>query len=412
VSLTVAIVGTLDTKGEELNYFRKLVEERGYSALLIDCSILGKSPHRSHISPEQVAEAAGETMDAIRSLGDEAKAVEKMAAGVSRVVSDLHASGKMDAIFALGGTMGTFIGLSAMKALPLGLPKVILSTVTLTQFIRPEMAPADITLMAAMVDLWGLNAVTARMIETACGMVCGAAEAYAQQKEIKIGLGKPLVGVTTLGTAVCRYLPWLKPLLEEKGFEVLIFHTIGIGGRCFEQVIGQGWVSGVCDLATNELINEICGGSYIAGPERLETAAQAGIPQVISVGGCEAFGWGRGMDTLPPEFKKRTIQLHSKLTFAVKATTEEMTAAGKLIAEKLNRSLGPTAVVLPLRGTSEREKPGAVFYDPEGRAALFDALKAHLSPRTNLVELDMHINDESFSREVVRIFVDMMQQKI
>ena len=411
MSLTVAIVGTLDTKGEELNYFRKLVEERGHSAILIDCGILGKSPYRPEISAEQVAEAAGETMDTVRALGDEAKAMEKMALGASRIVSEIHVSGKMDAIFALGGTMGTFLGLSAMKALPLGLPKVMLSTATLTQFIRPEMAPADITLMAAMVDLWGLNAVTARMLETACAIVCGAAEAYAQQKDVKLGVGKPLVGVTTMGTSVCRYMPWLKPLLEEQGFEVLIFHTIGIGGRCLEQLIGQGWVSGVCDLATNELINEICGGSYIAGPERLETAAQAGIPQVISVGGCEAFGWGRGMDTLPAEFKKRRIQLHSKLTFAVKANTEEMAAGGKLIAEKLNRSRGPTAVVLPLRGTSEREKPGAVFYDPEGRAALFDALKTHLSPRTNVFELDMHINDESFSREVVRIFVDMMEQK-
>lgn len=408
VRLAVVILGTLDTKGEELNYSRKLVEERGHSVILIDCGILGRSAYKSEISAEQVAEAAGETMDSIRALGDEAKAMEKMALGASRIVSEIHTSGKMDAIFALGGTMGTFLGLSAMKALPLGLPKVMLSTATLTQFIRPEMAPADITLMAAMVDLWGVNSVTARMLEAACAMVCGAGEAYAQQKQVKLGVQKPLVGVTTMGTSVCRYMPWLKPLLEERGFEVLIFHTIGIGGRCFEQVIRQRWVSGVCDLATNELINEICGGSYIAGPERLETAAHTGIPQVLSVGGCEAFGWGRGMETLPAEFKKRTIQLHSKLTFAVKATKEEMAAGGKLIAEKLDRSSGPTAVVLPLRGTSEREKPGAVFYDPVGRAALFDALKAHLSPRTQVIELDLHINDEAFSKEVVRIFVEMM----
>jgi uncharacterized protein (UPF0261 family) len=305
--------------------------------------------------------------------------------------------------------MATFLGLSAMKDLPLGVPKVMLSTVTLTQFIRSDMAPADVTLIAAMVDLWGLNAVTARMVETACGMVCGAAEAYAQHKDTKIGLQKRLVGVTTMGTSVCRYLPWLKPLLEEEGFEVLVFHTIGIGGRCLEQIVRQGWISGVCDLATNELINEVCGGSYLSGTERLESAGRAGIPQVISVGGCEAFGWGRGMETLPSEFRKRTIQLHSKLTFAVKASKEELVAGGKLIAEKLNRASGPVTVVLPLRGTSEREKPGAVFYDPEGRATLFSTLKEHLSSCIKVVELDLHINDESFSREVVRIFADMMK---
>jgi uncharacterized protein (UPF0261 family) len=411
MSLSIVIVGTLDTKGEELSFFRTLVEKRGHRTVLIDCSILGKGLYRPDITPQEVASAAGETLSALQKLGDEAKAVERMAAGVSKIVSELYQSGKVDAIFALGGTMGAFLGLSAMKVLPLGLPKVMLSTVTLTQFIRAEMAPADVTLMAATVDLWGINTVTARMLETACAMVCGAAEAYEVQRNTRIGLEKPLVGVTTMGTAVCRYLPWLKPLLEKRGYEVLIFHTIGIGGRCLEQVIGQGWVSGVCDLATNELINEVCGGSYIAGPERLEVAGRAGIPQVISVGGCEAFGWGKGMETLPAEFKNRTIQLHSKLTFAVKASEDEMAAGGKLIAEKLNRSRGPTAVVLPLRGTSEREKLGAVFYDPAGRAALFEALKAHLSSRTEVIELDMHINDQSFSKTVVRIFSEMMEQR-
>jgi uncharacterized protein (UPF0261 family) len=401
------IVGTLDTKAEEIAYFREQIEKRGHRAIVVDCSILGTSRVRADIGKDEVAIAAGETIEVLKNLGDEAKALDRMAVGAANIVRDLHSSGSLDGIFALGGSMGTFLGLSAMKALPLEVPKVMLSTVVLTPFIRPEMAPGDVILMSAIVDLWGLNSLIGGMLEKAAGITIAAAEASRAWSLRKPQLQKKLVGVTTLGTAVCRYLPHIKPLLEQAGYEVLIFHTIGVGGRFLEQLISQDKLCGVMDLATNELVNEICGGSYIAGPERLETAGRKGIPQLVSVGGCEAFGWGRGMETLPEHFKSRTIQLHSKITFAVKATKEEMAEAARLMAEKLNRSGGPVTVVLPMRGFSERDKEGMVFYDPEGRRAFRDMLKERLGPEIKLKELDQHINDEAFSKEVVRLFLSM-----
>ncbi len=407
MSLTIVIVGTLDTKAEEIAYFREQIERRGHRAILVDCSILGTSHVNADISKDEVALAAGNTIEAIRNLGDEARALERMAIGVAKIVRDLHSSGSLDGIFALGGSMGTFLGLSAMKALPLEVPKVMLSTVAVTPFIRPEMAPGDVILISAIVDLWGLNSLVRGLLENAAGVTVAAAEASRAWSLRKSTLRKKPVGVTTMGTAVCRYLPHVKPLLEQAGYEVLVFHTIGTGGRFLEQLVSQDWLSGVMDLATNELVNEICGGSYIAGPERLETAGRKGIPQLVSVGGCEAFGWGRGMETLPEHFKSRTIQLHSKITFAVKATKEEMAATANLMAEKLNRSKGPVTVALPMRGFSERDEEGKVFYDPEGRRAFRDTLRSHLKPEILLKELDQHINDEAFSREAVRLFLSM-----
>jgi uncharacterized protein (UPF0261 family) len=411
MSLVIAIVGTLDTKGEEIAYLRRLIEERGHRSIVIDCGILGKSSYQVDVGPDEVARAAGETLEKIRILGSEAKAVERMAAGVTRIVSELHRGGKVDGILALGGTMGTFLGLSAMKALPIGVPKVMLSTVALTPFIQPEMAPGDLVLISTIVDFWGLNSVTKRLLEHAAGVVVGAAEVYQAHKKEKLGEGKELVAITTMGTSVCKYVTWLKPALEKQGYEVLVFHTIGVGGRFLEQVIAQNWISGVLDLATNELINEICGGSYIAGPDRLETAGKMGIPQVISVGGFEAFGWGKGMDTLPSQFRDRKIQLHSKLTFAVKASKEEMAMGAKLMAEKLNKSRGPTVVILPMRGFSERDKEGGVFYDPEGREVFREALKAHLNPKIKVIDLDLHINDQSFAEQALSIFNTMMEER-
>lgn len=410
MSLTIVIVGTLDTKAEEIAYFREQIERKGHRPIVVDCSILGTSRVRADIPKEEVALAAGDTIETIKNLGDEARAVERMAVGLAKVVQNLHSSDKLDGIFALGGTMGTFLGLSAMKTLPLKVPKVMLSTVAVSHFIRPEMAPGDVILISAIVDLWGLNSVIRDMLEKAAGVMVGAAEASKSSSDRAHPEPKKLIGITTMGTSVCRYLPHVKPLLEQAGYEVLIFHTIGTGGRFLEQLVSQGWMSGVMDLATNELVNEICGGSYIAGPDRLETAGRKGIPQLVSVGGCEAFGWGRGMETLPEHFKSRTIQAHSKITFAVKATKDEMAAAARLMAEKLNRSRGPVVVILPMKGFSEREKDGKVFHDPEGRQAMFEAFRTHLRPDIQLRDLDEHINEKAFSEEVMRLFLNMMQK--
>jgi uncharacterized protein (UPF0261 family) len=408
---SIVVISCLDTKGDETAYFKELVEKRGHRVIVIDAGILFEPQFQPDITREQVAEAAGTSIGRLVELDNEREAIEIMGRGVSRIVSELHSSGRLDGIFALGGTMGTSLGLSAMNELPLGLPKVILSTVALTPFIRPDLVRNDITLMPSVVDLSGLNVVTRRMLENSAGAVVGAVEMSKSSSERESTPGKTVIGITTLGTAVCRYLAWLKPILEKMGYEVLVFHTIGTGGRSFEYALRQGLIDGALDLGTNELMNEVCGGSYLAGSDRLETAGRMGIPQVVSVGGLEAFGWGGPFETLPERFKDRKIQRHSKLTFGVKASNDEMAAVGRLMAEKLNKAMGPTAVVIPMGGFSEREKPGGPFHSPEGREYFARALRDHLDPKVQVISLDMHINDRSFSEEVVKIFGAMMKER-
>jgi uncharacterized protein (UPF0261 family) len=410
--VSIAVIATLDTKWEETAYFKQIVEEKGHTVVLVDTGILSDSPQlQPDFTRKQVAEAAGEVIESIIELGDEREAMERMGLGASQIVTELYFSGRVHGVFALGGTMGTSLGLAAMKDLPLGVPKFILSTIALTPLIRPERVSGDVTLIPSVVDLWGLDSVTKRMLENSAGAIVGAAEAFRSRKEERLGAGKAVVGVTTLGTSVCRYLPRIKPILEKKGYEVLVFHTIGSGGRSLELAIKQGLIGGVLDLATNELTNEVSGGSYIAGPERLETAGKLNIPQVVSVGGLEALGWGGPPETLPSKFKRRKKQRHSKFTFAVKASHEEMTAVGELIARKLSQAVGPAIVVIPMRGFSERDKPGGVFYSPEGRKRFTKALKRRLKPNVKVIELDVHINDQAFSEEVAKIFESIMRKE-
>jgi uncharacterized protein (UPF0261 family) len=403
--VSIVVIATLDTKWEETAYFKRIVEEKGHRVFLVDTGILSDSPRlQADFTRRQVAEAAGENIESIVELHDEREALEKLGLGASRIVAELYSSGRVQGVFALGGTMGTSLGLAAMKDLPLGVPKFILSTIALSPLIRPERVSGDVTLIPSVVDLWGLDSITKRMLENSAGAVVGAAEAFRSTKRESLGGGKEVVGVTTLGTSVCRYLPKIKPILEKNGYEVLVFHTIGSGGRSLELALKQGLINGVLDLATNELTNEVSGGSYIAGPDRLETAGKLNIPQVVSVGGIEAFGWGGPPETLPSKFRRRKKQRHSKFTFAVKASNEEMTAVGELIAGKLSQAVGPAIVVIPTRGFSERDKPGAVFYSPEGRERFTKALKGRLKPNVKVIELDVHINDRAFSEEVAKIF--------
>lgn len=402
---TVVVMGTLDTKGEEIGYVKNSIERRGLKTIVIDTSLLGLPSFPPDISQEEVAQAAGTNMTHIIAVGDEAEANKVMAEGASRIVHELYASGKLDGIIALGGSMGTSLGLSVMKTLPLGIPKLMVSTIAFTPLITPEVAATDLTMMQSPADMWGLNRITETTLASAAAAISGMVEAYEKK-----GPGeRPLVGITTLGTAAFKYVWHIKPLLEEKGYEVAVFHSVGVGGRTFEQLIEQGVIVGALDLCTTELIGYLSGGMLDAGPNRLEAAGRMGIPQVVAPGGLGAISWAGSQESLPPRFQNRGWHSHNILVGAVMATKEEMASVGALMAAKLNRATGPTAVLIPMKGFAELDRPGQAYYHPEGIRAFTEALERHIDPKIKVMEMDAHINDPGFAEQAVDILEGMMK---
>ena len=401
----IVIVGTLDTKGEEIRYVKELIERRGHKTIVIDVGILGEPPLQPDIAHEEVAEAAGTKLKEIIALGDEGKAIAVMTEGASKIAQQLHSEGRLDGIIALGGSMGTWLGLAVMRPLPLGVPKLMVTTEAFTGFIAPDMVGSGQMLTDCVAGLWGLNTISRVMLENAVWAITGMVENYR-----KIVPQKPLIGVTTLGSAVHRYTWQIRPLLESKGYEMAVFH-VGAAGRNLEPLIEEGLIAGVLDLCLMELTGYLCGTLWNGGPNRLEAAGRKGIPQVVAPGAIDFVCWAGPPETLPPRFRNRPMHAHNPNDTVVMTTTKEKARLGKLVAQKLNRATGPTAMLIPTQGFDESDKPGGPFYDPEGRRAFVTALKRHIKPRVKVVELDAHINDPEFAHEAVTILDDMMKGK-
>lgn len=399
----IAIIGTLDTKAEEMDYIKQQIESRGHQAIVIDTGVLGDVPFEPSISRQEVAKASGATLKEIAAYNDENKAMGKMAEGTAKLVKELHVNGELDGVLAIGGTMGTDLALDVMAALPLGVPKLIVSSVSFSHIIPPDRICADLMMVLWAGGLWGLNSICRPVLDNAAGAILGAAEAYNGEKATR----KPLVGITSLGQSECKYLYWLKPALEERGYEVVVFHTVGMGGRALESLIAQGRVSAVLDLSVIEVSDHALGSIVSAGDTRLETAGKMGIPQIVApgcIGGCDVATW----HPVPPRFRARPVHVHNRLIGVVFNTKEEKAMVGKVMAEKLNKATGPTAVVIPLHGFEEWDKPGSELHDPEGIIAFSQALKDNIKPEIRVIELDAHINDKAFSDTVLSLFDGMM----
>ncbi len=399
---TIVIVGTLDTKAEEISYVKKLIEQKGHNTIIIDTSTLDQAPFDGDVTPEQVSRAASSNREQVIALG-EGEAISIMAKGAANIAKELHASGDMDGIIALGGSMGTTVGLAVMNALPLVMPKLMVSTVAFTPTFQSDSISKDLTVMPTVTDLWGLNRITRRVLEHAAGAITGMVEAH--QDEVS---SKPLVGVTTLGSAALKYAPHIKPLLEEKGYEVMIFHTNSVGGPVFEQFVEQGLLVGALDLSMLELMNFIHGTPWAAN--RLEAVAKRHIPYVVAPGASNWLSWAGTEKELPLRLRGRKTHMHNPQAVEFKATKEEMATTGEIMARKLNKALGPTVVLIPTRGFSERDRPGAVFYDLEANEALIEALKNNLEPKIDVIELDTHIDDPEFAQAAVAILDGMMRK--
>jgi uncharacterized protein (UPF0261 family) len=403
---TIVIVGTLDTKGEELGYVKELIQGRGHKTIVIDVGILGEPPFQPDIGHEEVAEAAGTKLREIIALGGEGEAIAVMTEGASKIAQRLHSEGRVDGIIALGGSMGAWLGLAVMRALPLGVPKLMVTTEAFSGFINPDMVGSGQMLTDCVAGLWGLNTISRVMLENAVWAITGMVENCRQ-----IVPQKPLIGITTLGVAAHKYTWQIKPLLESRGYEMAVIH-IGAGGRNLEPLIEEGLIAGVLDLCLMELACYLLNCSlWNGGPNRLEAAGRKGIPQVVAPGAIDFVCWAGTPETLPPRFRNRPMHMHNPNDTVVMATTKEKARLGKLVAQKLNRATGPTAMLIPTQGFVEADRPGGIFYDPEGRSAFITALKSHIKPGVKVVELDAHINDPEFSREAVTILDDMMKGK-
>ena len=399
---TVVLIGALDTKGHEYDYVRSRVRERGLDVVLVDVGVLAPPLVAPDIHRDEVARAAGADARELAAASDRGAAIETMARGAAEVVKRLHAEGHLDAILGLGGSGGSTLITHAMRQLPVGVPKLMVSTVA-SGDTRPYVGAVDITMMYSVVDIAGLNGISRRILSNAAGAIAGMA-AVAVPRE---GGGKPLIGATMFGvTTPC--VTAARERLEELGYEVLVFHATGTGGQSMEALVDGGFLAGVLDITTTELADDLVGGVFSAGPDRLEMAGAHGLPQVVSLGALDMVNFGP-MDTVPPPFKDRLLYTHNATVTLMRTTPKENAELGRRIARKLNAARGPVILYIPLKGVSAIDVEGQPFYDPAADAALVAALRETLAPHVEVREMNTDINDPAFARAMADALHELYQ---
>ncbi len=388
---TVVLVGTLDTKGTEYGYLRDRLVEHGVDVLLVDAGILGEPKITPDISREEVARAAGEDLSTLASDGDRGVAVEAMGRGAGEVLKRLYAEGRLDGVLGLGGSGGSSLVTYAMRQLPVGVPKLMVSTVA-SGDTRPYVGAVDVTMMYSVVDIAGINHISARILSNAAGAIAGMAKAEVPEA----GEERPLVGATMFGVTTPA-VDAARERLEELGYEVLVFHATGTGGQSMEALMQGGFITAALDLTTTELADELVGGVLSAGPDRLEAAGEIGIPQVVSLGALDMVNFGP-RESVPERFEGRNLYVHNPTITLMRTTPDECAELGRRIAHKLNAARGPLTLFIPLKGVSMIDAEGQPFHDPKADEALFGALRENLSESVDVRELDTDINDPEFAR--------------
>jgi len=389
--MAVVLVGTLDTKGEEFAFARDVIEAQGVNVHVIDVGVLDDPEFEPDTTAAEVAEAAGTTLDVLRDNSDRGEAMTAMGEGAAAVVTELFESGELTGILGLGGSGNTSIATTAMRALPVGVPKFMVSTMA-SGDTEPYVGSADIAMLYSVADIEGLNQLSRQVISNAALAMVGM---VANEPDVTVD-DRPTIGITMFGvTTPC--VQTAREYLEEAGYETIVFHATGTGGRAMEELIRQGIIDGVLDVTTTEWADELVGGVLNAGPERLEAAAKTGIPQVVSTGALDMVNFGP-RDSIPDKFEGRQFHVHNPQVTLMRTTPKECAELGEILATKLNAATGPTALVLPLGGISMLDVEGEDFYDPEADAALFDAIREHIDSTVELLELEFDINDEEFAR--------------
>lgn len=398
---TVAVLGTFDTKGKELKYIKECIEEHGLKTLCINTGVF-EPVVEPDISSADVAAAVGADINAIVEKRDRATATEVLSKGTEKLIPQLYAEGKFDGIISIGGSGGTALATPAMRQLPLGVPKVMVSTMA-SGDVSPYVGTSDIVMIPSVVDAEGLNDISKVIFSNAANAVVGMVQ---NRKEIESD-GKPLLAATMFGvTTPC--VKAAEDYLHEQGYDVLVFHATGTGGKCMEALIDQGFIKGVLDLTTTEWCDEVVGGVLNAGPDRLTAAGKNGIPQVVSVGALDMVNFGP-MDTVPAQFKDRNLYKHNPTVTLMRTTADELKSIGHEIASRLADATGKTTLMLPLKGVSMIDVEGQPFYDAEADKALFDTLRTELEgSNVEIVELDTDINDKEFAVAAAKKLISLL----
>ncbi len=403
-SKTIAILATLDTKGTEARYLAEQIQQLKHSPLIIDVGVVGPPHAKAGITREEVAKAGGLPLAELLENPTRERAAPIMAAGATQIVTRLAAEGRIQGIVAMGGTQGTTLCTKVMRALPYGFPKVMVSTIA-SGNVAPWVGIKDITMMFSVTDILGLNPVMRKVLANAAGAVCGMASV---EVEIKQG-EKPLVAVTTVGITTQGAMRAVK-VLEEAGYETIVFHAIGPGGRAMEQLMKEGIIGAVLDYSTIEVSNEMYHALLAGGPERLTTAGQLGLPQVICPGAIEVLVFNEP-ETVPLPYRNRTLVRHSPQITDVRLNKTEMAEVGTEVAKRLQHTKGKAVFLVPTAGYDSYSVKGQGFHDPEADAAFVSELKAHLPANIQLVERDSHIEDPKFATEAAELLVSLIQER-
>lgn len=400
---SVVAIGTLDTKGAEYAFLRDRLREHGVDVVLVDAGVLGEPTMTPDVTREEVARAAGAELAELVAAGDRGAAVETMSRGAAAIVERLHGEGRLDGVVGMGGTGGTSLVTHAMQRLPVGVPKLMVSTVA-SGDTRPYVGAVDIAMMYSVVDVAGVNQISARIIGNAAAAIAGMAMAEIPEP----AQNRPLIGASMFGvTTPC--VTRARERLEELGYEVLVFHQTGTGGQSMEELVRAGFIRGVLDVTTTELCDELVGGVLAAHPKRLEVAGAMGVPQVVSLGALDMVNFGP-MDTVPERFRSRNLYVHNPTVTLMRTTPEECAELGQRIARKLASATGPTALFVPLRGVSMIATEGQPFHDAEADAALFAALREHLTPNVEVHELETDVNDPDFALAMTNRLHEMLEE--
>ena len=403
----ILLIGTGDTKSDELTFMSECLTNAGGAPVFMDVSVLGDPKFPPAYSKHDVAAAASTNIDAIIKSGDENSAMALMAAGASKLARQLYDQGKIDGTLILGGSMGTDLALDVAAALPLGVPKFVVSTISFSHLIPPDRISTDLMMILWAGGLYGLNSICKSVLSQACGAVVGAAR-VATKPQTK----KPIIGMTSLGKSFLKYMVILRPELERRGYELVVFHSTGMGGRAFESVASNGGFVAVMDFCLQEVVNHENGViATSSGEDRLESAGRLGIPQIVAPGAIDMVDlppW----TSLPGKFADRPFHTHNRLLGSITTDLDGRRNTAHTIAQKLGRAKGPVAFILPTRGIHEYDKDGFPLHDPEGLQVFVSAMRNAVKAPVQFHEIDVHINSSAFAAKVLEIFDAWVAQGI
>lgn len=400
---TILLVATLDTKGAEIDYMRKYVEGRGQKTIVLDTGLVGEPVTNADISNRQVAAAGGTPLDILRQHADREESAPIMASGATRIISDLVKTGEIHAMVALGGTQGTTLATAIMRALPYGFPKIMVSTMA-SGNVGPWVGTSDIVMMYSVTDIMGLNPFMRRILANAAGAACGMAEV-----DIPAVQGKPAVAITTVGITTQGAMTAAK-VLEAAGYETIIFHAVGTGGRSMEEMMRQGLIGAVLDYSAIEVSNEMYHALLAGGPDRLTTAGKLGLPQVLCPGAIEVLVFNEP-ETVPEKYRDRRLVRHSPQITDLRLNQDEMRSVGREIARRLQSTTDDAVFLIPKAGYDSYATKGEAFHDPVADGAFVEALRAGLPGNIRLIERELDINAEAFATEAANTLIDLMRAK-